>query len=228
MKKILALLITLMLVFVMSVSVFADPGAFVQSPSANGAPVLDKENSDGNIKVTAYRDREKELNNTQIKDFEEAYESVVLSAGIAEINSAIADAAAEVQVDSDDLAVSDLFYISLIDESNAVDGATYKINVKSDTFENFVCLLKRVDGKWHVVENVELKDGNVLEFSVDDLGPYAVVVSTGDIPVYPEPAKSCGTFSLWELLILLAIIFAAVVIVNIYVYIRKSKKASNE
>ena len=61
MKKILALLITAMLVFVMSISVFADPGAFVQSPSANGAPVLDEENSDGNIKVTAYRDREKEL-----------------------------------------------------------------------------------------------------------------------------------------------------------------------
>ena len=228
MKKILALLITAMLVFVMSISVFADPGAFVQSPSANGAPVLDEENSDGNIKVTAYRDREKELNSTQIKDFEAAYKSVVSVSDLTTINSAIADVAANVQVSNDDLAVSDLFYISLVDESKAVAGATYKLNIQSDTFKNFVCLIKRVDGKWYVVENVELKDETVLEFSTDDLGSYAVVVSTGDIPVYPEPAQSCGEFSLLELLILLAIIFAAVVIVNIYIYIRKLKKASNE
>ena len=62
MKKILALLLAVVMAFAVSVTVFAGPGQFVQSPSNNNAPELiegENENEDCTAKfvVTPYKDR---------------------------------------------------------------------------------------------------------------------------------------------------------------------------
>ena len=181
----------------MSVSVFADPGAFVESPSANGAPVLNEEESDDNVKITAYRNRADELNATQITEFENAYKEIVAVDDLTVLVSSLTSVAENVNVDAADLAVSDLFYVSLESGQDHTEGAKYVLSIQADTFTNFICLLHFVDGEWKIVPEVELKGTKVIEFTAENLGTYAVVVSVGDAPEYPEVPVDDDGVSPW-------------------------------
>lgn len=187
MRKILAICLTLIVVFSMSIAVFAEPGAFVESPSANGAPTLIEEHSDDGVKITAYRNRALELNTAQVEDFEKAYKSIVGVADLTSLVEEVGNVATELQVGADDLAVSDLFYISLVSGADSFNGTSYNVRLQSDTFVNFVCLLRMEDGEWKIVSEAEVIDSQVIEFVAEEIGSYAVVVSIGDAPIYPQP-----------------------------------------
>ena len=230
MKKLLIIFVVIVsILLTTSVTVFAEPGVFVQSPSVNGAPVLIEENSDKSIKITAYRNRKIELNAPQIDEFEQAYKSIVGVNDLTVLDSKIAAVAEGVKVDIGDLAVSDLFYLSLKSGADHVDGTTYKVSVQAETFANFICLLKYDNGEWTVVENVEVKGTKVVDFVADDLGPYAVVVSVGDAPDYPDAPKPDTTVGPWTIMLyILLICTIAAGIFLIIVIIFKSKREKNE
>ena len=231
MKKIVAVLAVVFILFTTSVTVFAEPGGFVQSPSTNGAPVLIEEDSDDNIKITAYRYRNEELNATQIAEFEKAYKSVVGEKDLSKLVADLTGIAEAVNVDVANLAVSDLFYLSLISGEDHTEGATYDVSVKADTFVNFICLLKFDDGVWTVVDGAELKGAKVVDFVADDLGSYAVVVSVGEAPEYPGVVTPDVNYIPWMIaLIILAIaaIVAGTFLVITIIYKTKFDKKKND
>lgn len=230
MKKLLTLIIAITVILAMSISASADPGAFVQSPSANGAPELVEEDSD-NVIVTAYRDREDVLSEDQVADFEDAYKSVVSVDNLTELVDALSSVASNVNVPIKDLAVNDLFFVSLESGEAAPDGASFKVKLKADTLDKFVCLMVHVDGEWMIVENVVLEDGEAISFDATELGAYAVVVSTGDAPEYPEVPGGDDGVSPWVVVGVvtgsLAVAAGAALIVVLVVK-SKSKKESEE
>ncbi len=181
MKKLIILLTVITVVCAMGISALAAPGGFIESPSANGAPTLVAEDSDAGVTVTAYRDRADKLSADLISTFEQAYKSVVGYTDVSSMNSELPKTANKVSVDPSDLAVSDLFFVTVDGKSSA------KASVKSNTFDNFVALVCYNGSGWSVVES-ELKDGNTISFTASS-GVYAVVVSTGATP--KQPKKGC-------------------------------------
>lgn len=229
MRKILAVFLTLIVILTMSVSVFAEPGAFVESPSANGAPVLMEEYSDDGVKITAYRNRAVELNASQVADFEKAYKSIVGAADLTTLVAAVSDVAEEFQVEIDELAVSDLFYVSLKGGEESFNGIRYKLRLRADTFANFVCILRMENGEWHLVEETEVIGTEVIEFVADEVGSYAVVVSVGDAPVYPGAPDDDRTGNVWVTIgIILAILATLAIIFFIILLLFKAKRDKEE
>ena len=181
MKKLIILLIVVAVACVMGISAFAAPGGFVESPSNNGAPTLVAEDSDVGVAVTAYRERANKLSADRISVFENAYKSVVSYTDVSSMTSELPKAANKVKVDPADLAVSDLFFVTVEGKSSA------KASVKSNTFDNFVALIRYDGSAWSVVDS-ELKDENTVSFTAS-AGVYAVVVSTGATP--QQSKKGC-------------------------------------
>ena len=181
MKKLIVLLTIVSVVFVMGISALAAPGGFVESPSNNGAPTLVAEDSDVGVTVTAYRDRVGKLSADQISIFESAYKSVVGYTDVSSMNPELPKAANKVKVDPADLAVSDIFFVTVEGKSSA------KASVKSNTFHNFVALVRYDGSAWSVVDS-ELKDETTVSFTASS-GIYAIVVSTGATP--QQSKKGC-------------------------------------
>ncbi len=176
MKKFVSLILATVMAISMTVAASA---AFVSSPSTNAAPVL-VEIKEGKteglvIKVTAYKDRAnltaegKTAIEDSYKDIKGATDLTTLADGL----KAVADKA---KVNAADLAVSDLFDISIVE--GKADGKLTLV-LGAETLKNFVALLHDKDGKWEVVEGATV-DGDKLTFSVDSLSPFAVVVNNGD------------------------------------------------
>ena len=176
MKKLIIVLAVAIAICAMSVSTLAASwSGFIESPSASGAPVIVEEESDDGVKISSYRDRAENLSPGQIANFEDAYESIVKYESVPKMNSSISDIANDVKVSPSELAVSDLFYITVPEgKESAV------VSLESPTFANFVCLLRYDGSDWVVVEAEKTGD-NVIKF--DSLpGAYAAIVSTGATP----------------------------------------------
>ena len=91
MKKILALLLAVVMAFAVSVTVFAGPGQFVQSPSNNNAPELiegENENEDCTAKlvVTPYKDR-KTLPADKLAEIEKVYGIIAAGVDLTSLNA---------------------------------------------------------------------------------------------------------------------------------------------
>ena len=117
MKKILSVCVMIMMVLSLSITAFAAPGAFVSSPSGNNGPTLvESESGDENCTaeavVTPYGGREK-LDEDDRAEMEDAYDKIVDSEDVSDLNEDIEKLAKDNNISTDKLAVSDLFNVDL-------------------------------------------------------------------------------------------------------------------
>lgn len=191
MKKIVALIMTLVLVLCLGVTASAEMGGFVESPSNNKAPELvesknESEDCEAKLLITAYADRD-DLPQETIDKLEDAYEIIKSAKDLSELNKKVEDAAKKLGVKVEDLAVSDMFDISSFGCDAHEDHGHFDITLKPDSLKNFVCLLHYYNGAWRVVENAKItKNGTHLEFTEDEFSPFAIVVNTGAAGTSPE------------------------------------------
>lgn len=226
MKKILIVLLLTVVAVIMSISAFADTGAFVQSPSANMAPEIvsgdSEDKEDVELVITSYADRG-DLPEEAREAIEKAYVKISGIKNLSSLCGALKEVAAKKNIPTTNLEVSDLFDIS--DAEGGSDGCTYDIVVTAETLENFVGLLHFTEGKWELIDNavVEEIDGELhLKFSTDGLSPFAIVVDTGaDLPV--EDTK--GNSILTGVLAIVAIAGAAALITILIKFILSKKTA---
>jgi len=173
MKKLLSVCLALIMVACFSVTAFAE-GGFLNSPSLNPAPEV-VEPTDEGIEVTPYNDRDS-LTDDEKKALEDAYDSIKNVDDVRDLNKDVADG------NSSNLAVSDLFNVGY--EGNNTSGS-YSVALKSDTLNNFTSLMTYVNGKWEIVDGAKVQDGKLM-FTAKNLGPYAIVVNTGDSTNSPQ------------------------------------------
>lgn len=181
MKKFLACFLALVMAFTFSITVFAAPGSFVQSPSRNDGPTLvegDNESEDctAELVVTPYKDR-KELPEKALNAIEEAYKIVSKCKDLTTLSSAFSSFVAGKGLKGVNLAVSDLFDVSYYNCDNHEFHGYFRVKLSADTLKKFVGLLHYHNGEWEFVENARvLEDGETLEFLIKDLSPFAIVV----------------------------------------------------
>lgn len=195
MKKLIMISLAVIIALGMSISAFAATGSFVASPSKNQAPILsdvktEAEGSTIKLVISSYADRD-QLSAEDRTNIETAYAKIMGAKNLGELNTSITAVATKLGVDIADLAVSDLFDISIAE----VEGNPGKITVmlKAETLKNFACLLHYHNGEWVVVEDAKVsEDGEHLEFSTNDFSPFAIVVNTGT-PVTQQPVAEEGT-----------------------------------
>ena len=218
MKKI----ITLALSVIMAVSItVAASAAFVSSPSANAAPTVDKVVAeDGKtleLEITAYKDRE-DLDSDSKKAIEDSYAEIKATTDLTTLADGLKDVAEKANVKLADLAVKDLFDISVVDGKHE---GKLTITIKATTLKNFVALLHNNNGKWEVVKDAKVNaDGTGITFSTDGLSPFAIVVNN-PADVDSPPTSDAFDFSVG--FVALAVVFGAAAVVCFV----KSKKRVN-
>ena len=196
MKKILTACLMLIMLVSMSTVAFAEAGGFVQSPSSNQAPELiagenEAEDCVSQIIITSFSDRE-DLSEEHRTKLEEAYEAIMESAVLSELNEELEAIADEHGVEPSDFSVSDMFDISSTDCDSHDEHGHFDIVLKADTLKNFVCLLHYYGGEWHIVPDAKVTgNGEHLEFTADEFSPFAIVVNTAQ-PTVDEPANNIG------------------------------------
>lgn len=198
MKKVLAVILITIMVVSASFCAFAAPNGFVSSVSGNPAPeIVDSENGSEDctavLVITPYADRH-DLSDTLRLLIEQAYKDIVNSNKITDLNAELEQFLRDKDIDPSDVAVSDLFDIRYTDCDIHEGHLKFDITLKSDTLKNFVALLhKNHDGKWEIVKDAKLTHGGThLEFSIDNLSPFAIVVDptgTNNPPATNDNAK---------------------------------------
>ncbi len=211
MKKLVLTCLIAVLALTMSLSAFAANGDFLQSPSTNQAPTVDKaENGDGGavtVTVTPYADRA-DLDAGAKAEIEDAYDSVAGTTDITTVCSALTAIATTAGVKAADLAVSDFFDLS----TNATGEIT--VTLAADTLDKFVALIHWNGTAWEVVEGATVKSGK-LTFTADDFSPFAIVVDGSKDA--PSPTGDNAT-------IIICGVVALVSAVAVVVFVKKSKK----
>ncbi len=177
MKKLLSVCLAFVMVISFGVTAFAE-GGFVSSPSGNPAPEI-VEPSEEKIVIIPYFDRGK-LSEAERKNLEAAYSSINGTENLVSLNQGLNDIAKDKNIDPSNLAVGDLFNVS----NNGASG-THTLELKADTFKNFVALMAYVNGEWKIVEGAKLQGTNLV-FTANHFGPYAVVVNTADDTKSPQ------------------------------------------
>ena len=182
MKKALALVLVLVMMYTLSIPAFAAPGAFVSSPSNSGAPSLEDFFNESpecfaELIITAYRDRGT-LSDEKKAELEKAYQDIVNATDLSTLNASLKTAAAKLGIETTDLAVSDLFDVSYYSCEHHEEHGKFTIKLKANTFDKFVNLLHYNGTSWDVVEGATVDENDILTFTVDDLSPFAVVVNT--------------------------------------------------
>lgn len=197
MKRILALCLTLVMVFALSVPAFAGPGAFVSSPSGNSAPELyEYSNSDHNctavLVITAYADRHT-LDDATREKLEKAYSDIANSTDLTTLNSDLAALTQKMGIDGKKLAVSDLFDISYHSCPSHSEHGSFTITIKPEVLKNFVGILHLNGDNWELIEDAKV-EGELLTFVVDELSPFAIVVDTSAEPPVTGDFSNIGFY----------------------------------
>ena len=186
MKKVLAILLAMVMVISGSVMAYAK-GGFVSSPSGNEAPaiievIVDEDGCTAEIIITPYSERD-ELAKEAKEAMIAAYNEIAANPNLTNLCSALKAVADFLGILYENLAVSDLFDIT-VNRTHVPYPHEYcgkvTIVLKSETFNSFVALLHRnSDGTWEVVQDVIADaENNTITFSSGDFSPYAVVVDT--------------------------------------------------
>lgn len=181
MKKFFALLLAAVMALTVSVTVFAAPGNFVQSPSNNSGPELvegknESEDCTADLVVTPYKDRAT-LSADKLAEIEKVYGIISSGVDLTSLNAKFKSFVAGLGILSSNLAVSDLFDVSYFNCDTHGDHGSFRIKLSAETLRNFVGLLHYNNGVWEFVESARvLPDGETLEFSIKDLSPFAIVV----------------------------------------------------
>ncbi len=219
MKKSLAFCLTIIMVMSISVTAFAVPNGFLVSPSGNPAPgvvTFDPKDDDctASLIITPYGDRH-DLPDDLREIFEEAYEQIVGADDIADLNDDLKKVAEDKNIDSENLAVSDLFNLHAIGCDIHDDHYGFDIVLEADTLNRFVGLVQlNSNGEWELITNAQvIKNGNHLKFTVDYLSPLAIIIDT---TIYSDKTPQTGdnsmvdTYAILMALSALAIVFVLV------------------
>ena len=231
MKRLMVIVLAIVMSALMCVSVCAATGAFDGSPSGKPAPELiyganESEDCESILSITAYGDRDKLSEDSRLK-IEEAYSRIIGTQNLTSLNEYIAQIAHEMGIDPVDLAVSDLFDISATNCSGHNDHGHFDITLKAEVLKNFVCLLHYFDDEWHIVDSAEVtNNGEHLEFDVDQLSPFAIVVNTGDVTT-PAPAPEKDSNFVWIIVVIVIVLLAAAG-AAFYFFFYKKKKAKKD
>lgn len=218
MKKIITLALSVIMVVSMTVAASA---AFVSSPSANAAPSIDKVTAevekDLKLEITAYKDRE-DLDADAKKAIEDSYAEIKAATDLTTLTADLKTVAEKADVKLADLAVKDLFDISVVD--GEYEGKL-TISLSATTLKNFVALLHNNNGKWEVVKDAKVNaDGTGITFSTDGLSPFAIVVNN---PADVDSPATSDAFDFTIGFVVGAALFGAVAVVCFV----KSKKRVN-
>ncbi len=223
MKKVLAILLTVLMVTCLGMTALA-AGEFVSSPSNNPAPELvtgtpGSEDCDGKIVIIAFSDRDR-LTPEERALLEKAYKDIANSDNLAKLNKDLAKIAKEFGIPEKNLAVSDLFNLSYKGCADHDEHGSYDIVIKADTFKNFVGLMYLSADGWKMVDGAAVKDVNGeyhLNFKAAEFGPYAVVVNSAVIT--DKNPHTGDTNSVYFFAVLMAVSALAVVVL-----VKKNKK----
>lgn len=231
MKKILCICLTLVMVMGLSLSAFAAPGAFVESPSNNKAPELieGKNESDGctaRLVITAYADRHT-LSDELREKIEYAYKHIVETHDLGDLNEKLDALAEQLGVDSKYLQVSDMFDITFYDCDIHDQHGEFDIVLKPESLKNFVGLLHYTNDSWHLVEDAKVTgNGEHLHFTEDEFSPFAIVVYNA--PEGEGGAPGTGDTSNVMPYIIIMIVSAAAIAVLLIVLLKKKSKKETE
>ncbi len=189
MKKFIVICLSLVMLFSLSLTALAANGAFLKSPSRNTAPIIvdfkPNSNEDGQcdskLVVTPYNERNN-LPADLLAKLEKAYADIAGTDDITTFNDAIAKLAEEKDIDGKDLAVSDLFDIHVTGCTVHENHTGYNIQLDSDNLGRFVTFLHlNENNEWEIISDAKVsEDGKRLEFSVDSLSPFAIVVNRNE------------------------------------------------
>ena len=192
MKKIMMLCMVCLMMVSLCIPSGAAAGSFVASPSANQAPELieaENDKCEAEIVITAYVNRN-QLPGDKRQAMEAAYADIVGTADLSSLNGAIGDITKKIGVDVSELAVSDLFDISMTECASHGEHGEFDITLKAETLGNFVCLLHYYNGEWNVIEGADITDEGYLQFSQDTFSPFAIVVYTGEQDIQEDENAS--------------------------------------
>jgi hypothetical protein len=220
MKKVLACILSLILVVALSVSVMAT--GFVKSPVLNDAPEIkdfetEVDHTCGyDLAITPYEDRADLADEAQ-QEIEKAYEDIKANADLTKMVADLAKVAEDKKIEKENLAVSQLFDISEEDCASHTDGhGTVTIHLTAD-LKNFVALLHKTDAGWVVVNSAKVTGADTVSFSVDELSPFAIVVDATE-----EKNVSTGDNANLALYISLMAVSAVALVVVLVVMKKKS------
>ncbi len=222
MKKVLACILSLILVVALSVSVMAT--GFVKSPVLDDAPEIKdfeteipvEDNCNYDLAITPYEDRA-DLTDEAKQEIEKAYEDVKANADLTKLVPDLTKVAEDKKVEKENLAVSQLFDISEEDCASHTDGhGTVTIHLTAD-LKNFVALLHKTDAGWVVVKSAKVTGADTVSFSVDELSPFAIVVDATE-----EKNVSTGDNANLALYISLMAVSAVALVVVLVVMKKKS------
>ena len=208
MKKILAVAFALLLVVTTNLVAFAAGGSFVNSPSAQAAPILVEaenktETCEAFVIVTAYSDR-KTLDEEAQNKLLDAYEAIAATADLGTLSADVAAVADKLGIPSSELAVSELFDISYSNCEPHETHLGFAITIKPTSVENFAAILHYDGTEWEVIEGVVADDEIV--FFAETLSPFAIMVHTGTVV---QPSTVVWPWILAVLLLLLIVALIA-------------------
>ncbi len=233
MKKILCICLTLIMVMGLSVSAFAAPGAFVESPSNNQAPELiegknESEDCEAKLVITSYADRHT-LPDELREKIEYAYKHIVETHDLGDLNEKLDQLAEKLGVDSKYLQISDMFDITFYDCDVHDQHGEFDIVLKPESLRNFVGLLHYTNNSWHLVEDAKvIGNGEHLHFTEDEFSPFAIVVYNTPEDDGQGGAPGTGDTSNIAPYVIIMIASAAAIAVLLIVLLKKKSKEEAE
>lgn len=182
MKKVFAILLSVIMVLGLSFSSFAADNSFTSSPSGKLAPTLvsfraGSEDCTATLSIVPFSERDKLPD--ELRDLiEKAYKSIVDCTNLTDLCDALEALAAQLGIDPSDLAISDLFDLQTTAcENCGKHHGNFSVGLSFETLGQFVAFLHmNKDGEWELVDGATVTDGNILNFDIDDFSPFAVVV----------------------------------------------------
>lgn len=213
MRKIfITLITTVLLITGIALPVFSD--TYVPSIGVREDVILDSnpviEEPDGcreELIVTPYLNKADILSGESKQQMDEAYVTIVEAKDVSELTDEIVDVAHDLGAEVEDLVVRDLFDVTMYHveiSDNHVETLHIKnvgFTIEAHDLDNFVALLVYHDGKWHLVDDVEvLKDQDLINVISDELSPFAIITATNYR--YVATAHGC----IWHLFICITMI----------------------
>lgn len=214
MKKLLAICLTIVMVASLSISVLAAPHGFVSSPSGGKRPpVINRfdpidDDCTADLVITPFGDKNG-LSEEDRKEMEDAYNDIVNSKDLTDLNKQLEDAANNKGIDGKDLAVGDLIYLGCEGCDNHDAHEKFKVSLDAEGLDRFVGVIYRdKDGKWQWVDDAKVVNGK-LEFTGEGYHPYAIVLNNSKNP----PSKTGDTAVILVCTAVMAVSAAALFVV---------------
>lgn len=178
MKKIITLLMVVVMVAISSISIFAAPEGFVESPKADTPSLVSFTNESAEclaeLIITPFV-RIDELEETKEKENRDAYNEIVKNND--SFAKVLAKLAASKNIPVSKLAVSELFDVSYKESGGHNGHGAFTISIKAKNLDKFVGLMNRHTGEWVIINNAKV-NGDILTFTVSELSPFAIIVDT--------------------------------------------------